>query len=89
MAYVLFVVQTREEAAELNANFPEPDVDKFRAVFCGQDILGLNYRGKRPNVIVMDYVELTDKHTRWTNEVLRPCAHRNVIWITEKYEGKS
>lgn len=88
MAYVLFVVQTKEEASELNAIFPESDVDKYHAIFCGQDILGINYRGRRPNVIVMDYEELTDKHGRWTTEVLRPSADYNAIWITGKYVEK-
>lgn len=88
MAYVLFVVQTREEAAAINAILPEPSVDKYQAIYCGQSVCGIHHCGKRPNVIVMDYVELTDKHTEWTNVVLRPCADRNAIWITGKYEGK-
>lgn len=88
MAYVLFVVQTREEATAINERLTETGVDKYQAVSCGQNFCGLHHVGKRPNVIVIDYVELTDKHTRWTNEVLRPCADRNAIWITGKYEGK-
>lgn len=88
MAYVLFVVQTREEAAAINARLPEPGVDKYQAIYCGQLVCGIHHRGKRPDVIVMDYVELTDKHSEWTNVVLRPCADHNAIWITGKYGGK-
>ncbi|MCG7407708.1 hypothetical protein MH117_09755 [Paenibacillus sp. ACRRX] len=88
MAYILFVVQTQEEANVMNASFPISDVDYWLAIYCGQRVCGLRHKTQRPNVVVVGYVELTDKDKHWTNEILRPCADYNAVWVTGKYEGK-
>jgi hypothetical protein len=79
MTYVLIVVQTREQADELNAKLPLPSADmKMQAIFYGESICGLHYRGQRPNVIFANY---TDDGGRWKHEVLMSSFARGAVLI--------
>ncbi|UJF36545.1 hypothetical protein [Paenibacillus hexagrammi] len=84
MTFMLIVVQTRRTAEEINARLAHP-VGHFaaRAVFVGEALCGIHFRGQRPNMIITQYDPQSMRDLKWEREVLKPAVAQDAVWLNK------